>query len=135
MKKDSMSVSKKLYKPCMNILKAVKNYNITCNNLESELRQLKELYQIKDQELELDKKEIIANHNIKIKMLERNRLINEAIFEDISSSLKEFDEFHKQIMVLFDKVFLEIKQMILQHRRLCCFIRYCFLLFFALCWV
>ena len=110
MKNDSMSVSKKLYKPSINIFKAVKNYNITCNNLESELKQLKELFQIKEQELELDNKEIIAEHNIRMKMLERKRLINEAISDDISLSLKEFDKFHKQIMVLFDKVFQEINK-------------------------
>ena len=110
MEKDLMTVSKKLYKPGMNILKAILNYDRTCNKLESELEQLKELSQIKEQDLELEKKEIIANHNKRMKMLERNRLINESTFDDISLSLKEFDEFHKQIMALFDKVFQEINK-------------------------
>ena len=108
MKKELKSISDKLYKSGLSILKTLLKYNETSVNLNKELEQFRELYRIKEQELDLEKKELILKHNKNIESIEHNKQINEACFNSIADSIKEFDYFHHQVLITFEKLFYEI---------------------------
>lgn len=108
MKKELKSISDKLYKPGLSILKALLKHNETCVNLNKELEQFRKLYKIKEQELDLEKKELILKHNKNLESIGRKKQFNEACFNSISDSIKEFDSFHHQVLITFEKLSYEI---------------------------
>lgn len=108
MKKELKSIGDKLYKPGLTILKALLKHNETCVRFNKEMEQFRELYKIKEQELDLEKQELVLKHNKNMERIELSRQVNEACFNNISDSIKEFDSFYYQVLIAFEKLSYEI---------------------------